>query len=87
MIILDNQRAMWIYEKGLKQEIEETVQEYNEGSLEYEDFCNIMADLLFQQTSLESLKGYDGCYFASWDNEEISSEQILGAKMVLEIED
>ena len=35
----------------------------------------------------ESLKGYDGCYFAFWDNEEISSEQILGAKMVLEIED
>lgn len=89
MIVLGNSENMCIYKYGLERYINELVEDYIEEEVGYDDFCNAMEDLTWQKRTIEEMesKGYDGCYFQMGENEKVSFEQILGAKLVLEIED
>ena len=89
MIVLGNSENMCIYKYGLEIYINELVEKYIEEEIDYDDFCNAMEDLTWQKRTIEEMeaKGYDGCYFQMGENEKTSFEQILGAKLVLEIED
>lgn len=89
MIVLGNSENMCIYKYGLERYINELVEGYIEEEIDYDDFCNAMEDLVWQKRTIEEMesKGYDGCYFQMGESEEVSLEQIIGAKLVLEIED